>query len=463
MNRNITFQRQYDPFSAPEPVMFDPQGLENNLQTIQALQDPAGTLKRMQAEKILKGMADLKLDGVNQQMQGHALKQIQDYLDFSKGLYRQQKGLNRLQLNADQQLAENQRYRELLGNINAMKEISADYSSAMGKIRDDFNKNLLDHASFVELSNDLDKRFKEADDIKKMPLPTAVVANYYKDKGLDNWMKMLDEGMTTAVKNAQDRIQSGVDKGTGRTYQQAQWDPLMQVSTISANNPRIMKGIMGAFGNNKAAFEAWAKDRYGVDIFKLGGAPSESMWEKRAWWDYTHPDANQPPEPVEPVQDEQGTHWYMTSAPYKWSGQIDIPDPEHPGKTKSVAASGQSTETIQKPDGSFVHVVNVKYRNNPGGKPRETTTEVPADPSYVAKITQDRKFNPVGLKDAFDKRGTKSHSEGDISIPSGGKNIKLHSTVTYSVDDIKKIFPEVKNYSDSDIKTVFSKRGVKVQ
>jgi hypothetical protein len=132
---------------------------------------------------------------------------------------------------------------------------------------------------------------------------------------------------------------------------------------------------------------------------------------------------------IDPVSDADGKHWYTTDTPTKWSGQVDVPiAPDDPKKgTKKVSASGEGTELLQKPDGSLVHIVNVKYRNTPNGKEREAVKEVPVTSSYFAKINKDKKYKFNGLDE---------NSIGGNNAPQG-KSWADPSGNTHTLDDIK--------------------------
>lgn len=173
---------------SPDPYRPPQNADENNLNTIAALQDPKGTLERMRSDQILKGIAGLKLDGIDNKHQELALKAIQDYKDLSKSLYQERKGFNRLTLSAEQQLKEDQEYKKLLTDINSLKEAKEIYNKTLSQVHEMFAKRTITPAQYHEVSKILEQSYEKAKTIKDVPNTWNV---------LNNWLQT--QPMTTKV------------------------------------------------------------------------------------------------------------------------------------------------------------------------------------------------------------------------------------------------------------------------
>ena len=140
-----------DNFSAPRfDLLFRPQEYTPNpnedanfIANIGALQDPSGTLARKQAELVAKNMAQVKTDDIRGEFQKFALDEMQRNLDDELGMYKSNKGFNRLSLNADQLLAKQKRDKELVGKVGALRQLSNDYQATMEEVGKDVAKGII--------------------------------------------------------------------------------------------------------------------------------------------------------------------------------------------------------------------------------------------------------------------------------------------------------------------------------
>jgi hypothetical protein len=67
----------------PAQFQVNPEATENFIRNIAALQDPKGTLERMQVDQVIKSMANLKTDELSGLYKKYALDAINKYSEAS--------------------------------------------------------------------------------------------------------------------------------------------------------------------------------------------------------------------------------------------------------------------------------------------------------------------------------------------------------------------------------------------
>ena len=165
------------------PVYTPPKdATENNLSSIAALQDPTGTLQRMQAEKVIGAMADLKTDGIDNIYRQRALDAINGFQQFATGLYGKNTGLNRLTLDGQQQLEQTQKARETLTDLNALRGLSADYRKTIDEAAQDFKSGTITREDYNRFVTELDGLTSGAKSIGDLPMAHAVYNRFLMNK-----------------------------------------------------------------------------------------------------------------------------------------------------------------------------------------------------------------------------------------------------------------------------------------
>jgi len=164
------------PYKAPEDA------IERNLRTLGALQDPRGTLETLQSDKVIKQMADLKTEGIGNLYSEKALQAIKGFQDYSMSLYKSRKGFNRLTLSAEQQLDEKNKYRDLLFDINALKELTKTYNETMQEVARDVRAGIMTPENYREFEKLLDEKIASAKTIRDQPDARAVYNNFLTEK-----------------------------------------------------------------------------------------------------------------------------------------------------------------------------------------------------------------------------------------------------------------------------------------
>lgn len=187
------------------------QGLDNYLGNVAALQDPSGTLQRMQAEQIAKASAAVKTDGITDQFKSYALNAINDYQNKYQQMFGANKGFNRLSLNADQMLEDQKNYKNLLMDVNSLKSLTDDYEKTMERVAGDVMKEVIDPEDYKLFEADLNDRIKNAKNIGDLPSAQNLYNNYLAGRPYD-WARM-SKDVAEAIKNAEAKKDFGQEGG----------------------------------------------------------------------------------------------------------------------------------------------------------------------------------------------------------------------------------------------------------
>jgi len=171
----------YKPYEAPA------NATENNLSTIAALADPAGTLERLQAEKVAAMAADLKLDGIDSLYRQHALDAINGWNQSNLQQLKQNDKLSRLTLSGPQKIESDRKYRELLTGLNAMRDMSSDYKKTIEQAHKDVNDEILTPEDYHRFEDEFNTKLNAAKSIEDLPYAHAVYNNFlYKNPQIRN-------------------------------------------------------------------------------------------------------------------------------------------------------------------------------------------------------------------------------------------------------------------------------------
>ena len=228
------------PYKAPEDA------IERNLRTLGALQDPRGTLETLQSDKVIKQMADLKTEGIGNLYSEKALQAIKGFQDYSMSLYKSRKGFNRLSLSAEQQLDEKNKYRDLLFDINALKELTKTYNETMQEVARDVRAGIMTPENYREFEKLLDKKIASAKTIRDQPDARAVYNNFLTEKRIkpgagiyksaEQWADLVNKPQTGEtidkydLKKTQDQVLQQMNSGE---YQQNTRPLLIQQGVIN--------------------------------------------------------------------------------------------------------------------------------------------------------------------------------------------------------------------------------------
>lgn len=255
----------------PPPEYREPaNATENNLATISAMADPSGTLERLQAEKVARSMADVKLDGIDNLYRNHAMGAINDYQQFSTNQYKQNKGLNRLNLTGQQTIEQDRKYKELITGINALKDMSADYKATLTQAGRDIGDKITPE-DYKAFEDELTAKMNSAKSIGDLPMAHAVYNNFLAKMPYD-WEKMnkdLAAGIGTP------KVVKNVDKEGNERYDTEKFDPTPIAINLYQNNNRYRKFWRDQAGGDDVLGMKLnidnAVDKYGIKNRKWGG------------------------------------------------------------------------------------------------------------------------------------------------------------------------------------------------
>ena len=249
---------------SPMPIVDNPEGNENFIKTIAALQDPSGTLDRLQSEKVIQGMADLKTDGISGLYSQHALDAIDAFRDYSKGLYRSRKGFNRLNLSGQQQLDENKQYKELLTNINYLKELTSGYNATLKQAATDVKDKIMTPEDYHEFEKMLEEKNTGAKSIGDLPNAQALYNQFLTSKGIGgDFLLELDKLMQIPMQTGAKKTRLGKN-AEGKNINILDYDPIEDVGPILQTNTRIRNGLIRLFNGDSAKTEEFIRARYGM-------------------------------------------------------------------------------------------------------------------------------------------------------------------------------------------------------
>lgn len=266
-----------DNFSAPRfDLLFRPQEYTPNpnedanfIANIGALQDPSGTLARKQAELVAKNMAQVKTDDIRGEFQKFALDEMQRNLDDELGMYKSNKGFNRLSLNADQLLTKQKRDKELVGKVGALRQLSNDYQSTMEEVGKDVAKGIITPEDYDAFDADLKNRIKTAGGIADIPSARSVYNTYLSKYASQDWLKKLDELMKVPMEQGSKRSTDVIDPKTGKYVSVFDYDGVTDAMPLVELYPQIQRGLEIRFGNDQQAIQKFLGDRYGLKGQKL--------------------------------------------------------------------------------------------------------------------------------------------------------------------------------------------------
>jgi len=248
----------------PAPQQTNPDATQNFISNIGALQDPQGTLERKQSERVIQAMADLKTEGIADLYSEHALNAINEFQDYSMGLYKSRKGFNRLTLDAKQQLDENKKYRELLMNVNNLKGLTADYNATLKQAAADVQKQVMTPENYRAFVAELDKMNKDAKSVRDLPMAHAVYNKYLSQYGVDNeWLKEFDEAMKVPMQQGTKKTTLG-KSADGKNINILNYDPWGEAIPVIQNNQRIQSGLMKLFAGDEQKVQEFVQNRYGA-------------------------------------------------------------------------------------------------------------------------------------------------------------------------------------------------------
>lgn len=166
-------------YTPPKP---DPGGIDRFIGNIAALQDPSGTLERLQVEEVAKATADVKMEDIDAQYKQLALKTLQDYQNNRLQMYKSNKGFNRLKLTGEQILQDQLAYKRMLMDINMLKQTSNENAQTMQDVYKMYASQVLTPKEYGEF----EKRRQEADakatDIGSVPRYRNILNNYLQTK-----------------------------------------------------------------------------------------------------------------------------------------------------------------------------------------------------------------------------------------------------------------------------------------
>lgn len=351
----------------PVPFKEDPNADQNNLSTIGALQDPQGTLERKQAEQIAKASAGIKMEGIDQKYKGLAIDAIDEFQKKSKSMYAQNKGFNRLKLNAKQLLDEQHNYNELLTNINALKQLTADNRKTLEDVDNAVASGTItreDYDAFEKARLEAEEKTKSIGDI---PSYRALLNNYLGSKPYD-WTQM-NKDWSAAIEKAP--AYKDVQKVGEERYNVVTKDPIPVAENMFNYNPKLRKFWLEQFGGNeelakKAFFDFASKDKR--DDRSWGGNVShsgDSFWEWKRKFDYTQGAKSTKNAGVIPRDSDAGGYvWDISALPVKlkWTGagydgeknnialkNADIVSIHSDGKRAYMTVMGQSPGDTKGP------------------------------------------------------------------------------------------------------------------
>lgn len=166
-------------YTPPTP---DPGGVDRFVKNLAALQDPSGTLARLQAEEVAKATADIKMEDIDAQYQRLALKSLQDYQQNRMNMYKGNKKFSRLKLSGEQILEDQLAYKRMLMDINTLKQTSQENAQTMQEVYKMYASQVLTPEEYSEF----EKRRQEADakatDIGSVPRYRNILNNYLQTK-----------------------------------------------------------------------------------------------------------------------------------------------------------------------------------------------------------------------------------------------------------------------------------------
>lgn len=257
----------------PQPYKPPVNALENNLSTVAALQDPSGTLERMQAELVAKATADIKLDDVDYKYKQLALDSLANYQKKRMDMLRSNKKFNRLDFGAEQLLDDEKNYKDMILGINQMKSLTEDYKKTLTQVHNDVAKGIItaeDYKQFEDQYNTMLNSAVEKKSIGDLPIPHAVYNNYLAGKPYD-WATM-----TKDLKAGIDGMkpQKVVDKEGNERYNVERLDPTPIVDSMFDYNQKYRNFWIGQAGGDPNAARKMAQEygqKYAVDNRTWGG------------------------------------------------------------------------------------------------------------------------------------------------------------------------------------------------
>lgn len=246
----------------PQPTQL---GLDNFLGNVSALQDPSGTLQRMQAEQIAKASADVKTDGITDQFKGYALKAIEDYQNKSTDMYRSNKGFNRLNLSAQQMLDEQKNYKNLLMDVNSLKSLTDDYKKTMEQVHKDVAANIITPEDYNAFDTEYKTRLASAKGIGDLPIAQSVYNKYLAKNTAKDWLAKLDAQMKIPLETGSKRTNVQLDTRTGKYMNVVNYDPVVDAMPLVRMSPEFQRGLRSAVGDDPARQEQFLRERYNVN------------------------------------------------------------------------------------------------------------------------------------------------------------------------------------------------------
>jgi len=439
----------------PQPYVPPKDATANNITTIGALQDPSGTLERMQAEQVAKMSANIKMEGIDAKYKGLALDAINDFQNKSLGLYKGNKGFNRLRLDGKQLLQEQSNYNELLTNVNALKQLTADNQQTLETVDRAFigqAMNKEDYDLFAKKVADAEAKTKTIGDV---PNYRAIYNNFLHERPQRGVTDKTIQGYTAEIA-LRDKALANINQGMD---QQKAWDPEVAKRNVAALPADIIAHLGGTDAVVQNAKDSWIKQR------------------------------------------ASGTNIFMPSTIKNWTAPYTIPTQTKKVVFKQDKIKGfVATEQIKDVNGNVVAEIgdvvkpttlengavsinvikNGKYQVFDVG---DGTKEFMPSPGSVAepkagKIAYEGQIkeqiqNMAGRPDGsgnidpsgYEKVGATGSAARSKTTPVkvGGVTISVDLSIPYTIEQIESMFPAVKGYSQSDIKKIFIGRGFKIQ
>jgi len=298
----------------PVQTQTDPQAFDKFVQNIAALQDPSGTLERLQAEQVIQKMADIKTEGLVDTYRGMAIDAINDFQKYSVGLYRSRKGFNRLTLDAKQQLDEDKKYRELLTYINGLQQLSKDYNETLKEVGADVKNGIMTPEAYQAFEDEFNTLTKGAKSIGDLPFARAVYNKHIAEKY--DWKSMYSE-FEVALKDMKPNITTDQN---GNTYVNKESRDVIPLATnMYLNNPRWRDFWTKVAGGDPMTGYAMASDfasqfNYNQETY-AGHVPAGRMsyeeWKQR--FDYAQANKGRKRNVIPRDADATGFKWDLSS------------------------------------------------------------------------------------------------------------------------------------------------------
>lgn len=250
----------------PQPYKPPVNALENNLSTVAALQDPSGTLRKMQADQIANATADIKMDEIDAQYKGIALGAINEYQNKRKEMYKGNKGFNRLSLSGEQLLEDQRSYKSLVNDINIMKNVTKENRDTMADVSKMFAAQTITREDYDAFEKERMAADAKAKTIGDIPNYRNILNNYLRTKPV-KWDANTSKSPYKTPEQVADVILKPQQGKTAGEYSQATTKQQVQYMYDSPLWNSDIRPMMYQFG-----------------VFRMGMSPEQ---EYRAMLDYS--------------------------------------------------------------------------------------------------------------------------------------------------------------------------------